>query len=77
MKVETELYAELKRDLGKNFELFKDTVNLKEGKRKGPFVPPEPDMGSRRMRSPFRRCRRAGRCVRPRRSWSLPTSPSD
>ena len=48
VKVETELYAELKRDLGKNFELFKDTVNLKEWKRKGPFVPPEPDMGSRR-----------------------------
>jgi hypothetical protein len=46
--VETDLYAELKRDLGKNFQLFADTVNLKEWKKKGPYVPPEADLGSKR-----------------------------
>ena len=48
LQVETELYAELKRDLGKNFKLFAETVNLKEWKKKGPYVPPEADMGSKR-----------------------------
>ena len=49
VKVETDLYAELKRDLGKNFQLFADTVNLKEWKKKGPYVPPEADMGSKAL----------------------------
>jgi hypothetical protein len=48
VKVESELYNDLKRDLGKNFKLFVDTVNLKEWKKKGPYVPPEADMGSKR-----------------------------
>jgi hypothetical protein len=53
VKVETELYGELKRDLGKNFQLFAETVNLKEWKRKGPYVPPEADMGSKRNAQAF------------------------
>ena len=51
--METELYSELKRDLGKNFKLFADTVNLKEWKKKGPYVPPEADMGSKRNAQAF------------------------
>jgi hypothetical protein len=51
--VETELYGELKRDLGKNFKLFAETVNLKECKKKGPYVPPEADMGSKRNAQAF------------------------
>ena len=53
VKVETDLYAELKRDLGKNFKLFADTVNLKEWKKKGPYVPPEADLGSKRNAQSF------------------------
>ena len=52
-QVETELYGELKRDLGKNFKLFAETVNLKEWKKKGPYVPPEADMGSKRNAQAF------------------------
>jgi hypothetical protein len=46
VKVESGLYSELKKELGKNFELFADTVRLKEWKKKGPYVPPEAKMGS-------------------------------
>lgn len=53
VKVESELYNDLKRDLGKNFKLFVDTVNLKEWKKKGPYVPPEADMGSKRNSQAF------------------------
>ena len=53
VQVETELYGELKRDLGKNFKLFSETVNLKEWKKKGPYVPPEADMGSKRNAQAF------------------------
>ena len=53
-QVESDLYGELKRDLGeKNFKLFAETVNLKEWKRKGPYVPPEADMGSKRNAQAF------------------------
>ena len=41
------------RDLGKNFKLFAETVNLKECKKKGPYVPPEADMGSKRNAQAF------------------------
>lgn len=48
VKVESTLYNELKRDMGKNFKLYAETVGLKEWKKTGPYVPPEADMGSQR-----------------------------
>uniref|UniRef100_A0A7S4P5V2 Uncharacterized protein n=1 Tax=Guillardia theta TaxID=55529 RepID=A0A7S4P5V2_GUITH len=48
VKVESELYQQLRRDLGKNFELFASTVGLKEWKKKGEFVQPEQQLGSKR-----------------------------
>jgi len=48
VKVESELYADLKKHLGKNFDLLVNTVNLVEWKKKGPYVPPEAKMGSKR-----------------------------
>ena len=46
--VESTLYQQLKRDMGKNFQLYADTVGLVEWKKKGPFVPPAQDLGCRR-----------------------------
>ncbi len=46
VKVESELYSDLRKELGKNFELFANTVRLVEWKKKGPYVPPEAKMGS-------------------------------
>ena len=40
------LYSDLRKELGKNFELFANTVRLVEWKKKGPYVPPEAKMGS-------------------------------
>uniref|UniRef100_A0A6T8IBB9 Uncharacterized protein n=1 Tax=Hemiselmis andersenii TaxID=464988 RepID=A0A6T8IBB9_HEMAN len=54
IKVESKLYNDLKRDMGaKNFELYCQTVNAIEWKKKGPYVPPEADMGSKRNAKSF------------------------
>ncbi|KAJ1473180.1 hypothetical protein T484DRAFT_1973639 [Baffinella frigidus] len=46
VSVESDLYKELKRDMGKNFKLYAETVGLVEWKKKGAYVPPEQKLGS-------------------------------
>ena len=48
VKVESELFHDLKKILGNNFSLFVDTVRLREWKKKGPYIPPEAKLGTKK-----------------------------